>query len=49
MKEELKNKLWNLSKYAKDYPEHWHVIPVLEVIELIEHRELMERLKEEEK
>jgi len=45
MKQELKDKLWGLSKQAKDYPEYWLVIPVLEVIELIENRKIMEETK----
>ena len=44
LKDKLWNKLWKLSKPAKDYPEDWLVIPVLEVIELFE-----EDLKEAEK
>jgi len=32
----LKDKLWKKSKSAKDYPEDWLVIPVLDVIDILE-------------
>ena len=36
MNKELKSKLWKKSKPSGEYPKDWYVIPVLDVIELIE-------------
>ena len=35
MEKEIKDKLWKEGKSAKDYPKDWIVIPVLEVIEIL--------------
>ena len=35
MEQKIKDKLWKEGKSAKDYPKDWIVIPVLEVIEIL--------------
>ena len=39
MNQKLKNKLWKSGKYAKNYPPEYIVIPVLEVLEMLEDKE----------
>jgi len=38
MNQELKDKLWKLGKYAKKYPPEYILIPVLDVIEILEDK-----------
>ena len=44
---ELKKKLWEIGKYAHKYPEDWIVVPILDVIELIDehYKEFIKELK----
>jgi hypothetical protein len=33
---DIKERIWEISKPAKEFPEDWYVIPALSVIEIIE-------------
>ena len=37
MKQETKDKLWKEGKSASEFPKDWIVIPVLDVIEIMEN------------
>ena len=37
MNNQIKEKLWRLSKHADEFPKDWIVIPTLDVIEIIEN------------